>query len=166
MFSRSIITESSSIIKFYKKSRFSLYFAKLQLHIIAIIISAMIKKGFVGKVTNVAELMPFRHRTNIGKVLTKSPWNEDYVERALRKLVVKKIWDISKATGKPIYVARDDTISERTVPSSKALGERKKNRLLKSVPVQNSKSKRRNKGDFLYNSIIGTLVKKIYMLQN
>jgi hypothetical protein len=29
--------------------------------------------------------------------------------------------DISKATGEPIYVAIDDTISERTVPSSKAL---------------------------------------------
>jgi len=41
----------------------------------------MIKKGFVGKVTNVAELMPFRHRTNIRKFLTKSPWNEDeYVD--------------------------------------------------------------------------------------
>ena len=109
MFSRSIITESSSIIKYYKKSRFSLYFTKLQLHIIALIISAMIKKGFVGKVTNVAELMPFRHRTNIGKFLTKSPWNEDYVERALRKLVVKKNLGYSKATGKPIYVAIDDT---------------------------------------------------------
>jgi len=78
MFSRSIITESSSIIKFYKKSIFSLYFTKLQLHIIALIISAMIKKGFVGKVTNVAELMPFRHRTNIGKFLTKSPWMKEH----------------------------------------------------------------------------------------
>lgn len=90
MFNRSIITESSSIIKFYKKSIFSLYFTKLQIHIIALIISAMIKKGFVGKVTNVAELMPFRHTTNMEKFLIKSPWNEDYVERALRKLVVKK----------------------------------------------------------------------------
>lgn len=33
----------------------------------------------------------------------------------------KKFGDISKATGKPIYVVIDDTISERTVPSSKAL---------------------------------------------
>ncbi len=63
-------------------------------------------KGFVGKVTNVAELMPFRHRANIEKFLTKSPWNEDCVDRALRKLVVKNR-DISKATGKPIYVAID-----------------------------------------------------------
>lgn len=121
MFIGSIITNSSSIIKFLKESRFALYFTKPQLHIIALIMSAMIKKGFVGKVTDVAELMPFRHRTNVGKFLSKSPWNEDYVERALRNLVIKKIWEISKATGKPIYVAIDDTISERTVPSSKAL---------------------------------------------
>jgi len=121
MFIGSIITNSSSIIKFLKESRFAIYFTKPQLHIIALIMSAMIKKGFVGKVTDVADLMPFRHRTNIGKFLSKSPWNEDFIERALRNLVIKKIWEISKATNNPIYVAIDDTISERTVPSSKAL---------------------------------------------
>ncbi|MDT8719035.1 transposase [Clostridium sp. 19966] len=121
MFIESIITNSSSIIKFLKKSRLALYFTKPQIHIIALIMSAMIKKGFSGKVTDAADLMPFRHRTNIGRFLSQSPWNEDYVERALLKLVVQKIWDISKATDKPIYVAIDDTISERTVPSSKAI---------------------------------------------
>lgn len=121
MFIGSIITNSSSIIKFLKESRFAIYFTKPQLHIIALIMSAMIKKGFVGKVTDVADLMPFRHRTNIGKFLSKSPWNEDFIERALRNLVIKKIWEISKATNNPIYIAIDDTISERTVPSSKAL---------------------------------------------
>lgn len=121
MFNNSIITKSSSIIKFLKESRFTIYFNKPQLHIIALIIYAMIKKGFSGKVTDVSESMPFRHRTNIGRFLSKSPWNEDYVERALRNLVIKKIWDISRTTGEPIYVAIDDTISERTVPSSKAL---------------------------------------------
>ena len=121
MFIGSIITNSSSIIKFLKESRFAIYFTKPQLHIIALIMSAMIKKGFVGKVTDVADLMPFRHRTNIGKFLSKSPWNEDFIERALRNLVIKKIWEISKSTNNPIYVAIDDTISERTVPSSKAL---------------------------------------------
>ncbi|MDU4587688.1 MULTISPECIES: transposase [Clostridium] len=75
----------------------------------------------MGKVTDVADLMPFRHKTNIGKFLSKSPWNEDFIERALRNLLIKEIWKISKATNSPIYVAIDDTISERTVPSSKAL---------------------------------------------
>lgn len=65
--------------------------------------------------------MPFRHKTTIRKFLSKSPWNEDFIERALRNLVIKKIWEVSKATNNPIYVAIDYTISERTVPSSKAL---------------------------------------------
>ena len=91
MFIGSIITNSSSIIKFFKESRLAIYFTKPQLHIIALIMSAMIKKGFVGKVTDVADLMPFRHRTNIGKFLSKSPWNEDFIERALRNLVIKNI---------------------------------------------------------------------------
>lgn len=121
MFIGSIITNSSSIIKFLKKSRISLYFSKPQIHIIALIMIAMIKKGFSCKVTDAADFMPFRHRTNIGRFLSQIPLNEDYVERALRKLVIQKIWDISKATDKPIYVAIDDTISERTVPSSKAV---------------------------------------------
>lgn len=55
--------------------------------------------------------------SSIIKFLSKSPWNEDFIERALRNLVVKKIWEISKATNNLIYVAIDDTISEGTVPS-------------------------------------------------
>jgi len=31
-----------------------------------------------------------------------------------------RIWETSKTTGKPIYVVIDDTISEKTAPSSKA----------------------------------------------
>ena len=56
MFIGSIITNSSSIIKFLKESRFAIYFTKPQLHIIALIMSAMIKKGFVGKVTDAPTL--------------------------------------------------------------------------------------------------------------
>ncbi len=44
MFIGSIITNSSSVIKFLKESRFAIYFTKLQLHMIALIMSAMIKK--------------------------------------------------------------------------------------------------------------------------
>jgi hypothetical protein len=87
----------------------------------ALIISTMIMKGFKGKITDSYELIPSRHRTSIGKFLSNSPWNEDYIERALQKSVIKTIWDISRKTGKPIYIIIDDTISEKTVPSSKAL---------------------------------------------
>jgi hypothetical protein len=87
----------------------------------ALIMSTMVMKGFNGKITDSYELQPARHRTSIGKFLSNSPWNEDYIERALQKYVIKIIWDISIKTGEPIYIIVDDTISEKTVPSSKAL---------------------------------------------
>lgn len=80
----------------------------------------MVTKGYCGKITDVSDCMPVRHRTNIGKFLSDSPWNEDFIERALKKHVIKRIWETSKTTGKPIYIVIDDTISEKTVPSSKA----------------------------------------------
>jgi len=101
--------------------RLNLYLSKPQLHHLVIIISSMVMKGYCGKITDSYELMPVRHRTSIGKFLSNSTWNEDYIERALQKYVINTIWDISKKTSCPIYVIIDDTISERTVPSSKAL---------------------------------------------
>ncbi|KYH29722.1 hypothetical protein CLTEP_26970 [Clostridium tepidiprofundi DSM 19306] len=39
---------------------------------------------------------------------------------AFSKFAIKRIWDLSRTTGQPIYVIIDDTISERTIPSSRA----------------------------------------------
>jgi hypothetical protein len=52
--------------------------------------------------------------------LNKSPWDEALVLKSLQEHVINSIWKISKTTGNPIYVIIDDTISEKTVPSSKA----------------------------------------------
>lgn len=59
-------------------------------------------------------------RTSVGKFSSKSPWNEDYVLRALQQSAIKKIWQLSKDTGKPIYMIIDDTICKKTKPSSRA----------------------------------------------
>ncbi len=79
----------------------------------------MVTKGYCGKITDISDFMPVRHRTNIGKFLSDSPWNDDSVERALKKRVIARMWETSRLTKKPIYVVIDDTISEKTVPSSK-----------------------------------------------
>ena len=120
MFRDTIITDTSFVSKFILGLKLGLYLSKPQLHHLILIISTMIMKGYNGKITDSYELMPARHRTCIGKFLSNSTWNEDYVHKALQKYVVKTIWDISKETGCPIYVIIDDTISERTKPSSKA----------------------------------------------
>lgn len=121
MFRDSIIAKTSTIFKFLFALKFTLYLTTPQLHHLTLIMSTMIMKGFNGKITDSYELLPSRHRTSIGRFLSDSPWNEDYIERALQKHVLKTVWDLSRDTGKPIYVILDDTISEKTVPSSKAL---------------------------------------------
>lgn len=120
MFNNSIVTKSSPIYKFLISLRITLYLTTPQIHHMIVFINSMVTKGYCGKITDVSDFMPSRHRTNIGKFLSESPWNEGFIERALKKHVIMRIWEMSKTTDKPIYVVIDDTISEKTVPSSKA----------------------------------------------
>jgi Transposase DDE domain len=120
MFNNSIVTKSSTIYKFLIELKITLYLTTPQIHHLILFINSMVTKGYCGKVTDVSDFMPVRHRTNIGKFLSESPWDENFVEKALKKRVIMRIWETSKTTGKPIYVVIDDTISEKTVPSSKA----------------------------------------------
>lgn len=89
-------------------------------HICAFIFGT-VGRGCNGKVSRVTEnCYGARHRTSVGYFLSNSTWNEDYVLRALQKFAIKKIWQLSKDTGKPIYVIIDDTICKKTKPSSQA----------------------------------------------
>ena len=115
-----IITASSSIIKFLLKLDLDLFLTDPQLKHAIAFISAMVLRGYDGKVSAIAELSSHRHRTSVGHFLSKSPWNEKLVMDSLKEHVIKRIWKLSETTGNPIYVIIDDTISEKTVPSSKA----------------------------------------------
>lgn len=115
-----IITASSSIIKFLIKLDLDLFLTEPQFKHVISFISAMVLKGYNGKVTDVAELTSHRHRTCVGEFLSKSPWDEKLVLESLKEHVIKRIWKLSEVTDNPIYVIIDDTISEKTVPSSKA----------------------------------------------
>jgi len=120
MFDDLIINNSFNIIKFLNRLDLDLFFTKPQLrHIIAFVI-AMALKGYKGKVSDASELTSHRHRTNIGKFLNKSPWNEEFLTQAIREYNIKCIWRMSKNTGNPIYIIIDDTVCEKTLPSSKA----------------------------------------------
>nr|WP_238475977.1 transposase [Clostridium manihotivorum] len=120
MFQNTIISDELSIHKFFKQLNFDLYLTKPQLKHLESIINAMLSKGYKGKISDIAELASQRHRTSITRFLASSSWNEDFLIKALKKLVVELIWSKSKETNKPIYFIIDDTISEKTKPSSKA----------------------------------------------
>lgn len=121
MFQKSIISKELSIDKFFNQLNFDLYLTKPQSKHIKNIMNAMVVKGFNGKVSDVAALASPRHRTSITRFLSSSNWNEDLLRNSLRSLVVDLIWNKSKESNKPIYFIIDDTISEKTKPSSKAI---------------------------------------------
>lgn len=120
MFQNSIISDKLSIYKFFEKLNFDLYLTKPQIQHLENIMNAMISKGFNGKVSDIAELTPARHRTSITRFLSNSSWNEKLLKRSLKAYTVELIWDKSRETRQPIYFIIDDTISEKIKPSSKA----------------------------------------------
>lgn len=120
MFNDLIINNSFDIIKFLNKLNLDLFYSSPQLKHIAAIIMAMIIKGFNGKVSDVHEATSHRHHTTIGKFLNNSTWNESFLSEEIRSYAIKRIWQLSQQTKEPIYVIIDDTVNEKTVPSSKA----------------------------------------------
>lgn len=121
MFHNTIISNELSLHKFFKQLNFDLYLTKPQLNHLESIMDAMISKGFKGKVSDIAELAPARHRTSITRFLSNSSWDEKLLERALKAYIVELIWARARETKQPIYFIIDDTISEKTKPSSKAI---------------------------------------------
>ena len=121
MFQKSIISKELSIDKFFNQLNFDLYLTKPQSKHMKNIMNAMVVKGFNGKVSDVATLASPRHRTSITRFFSTSNWNEELLRNSLRSLVLELIWNKSKESNKPIYFIIDDTISEKTKPSSKAI---------------------------------------------
>lgn len=116
-----IIPESQRVGNYLVAIGLSLLLTSPQLAHICAFISAMTQKGFRGKITDVVELLlESKHRTTIGKFLCSKAWKEELVLKKYQKFVIAVIWGISVATGFPIYFIIDDTISEKTKPSSKA----------------------------------------------
>jgi|GEM_PF-2669998 len=91
MFNNSIVTKSSAIYKFLIELKMTLYLTTPQIHHLILFINSIMTKGYCGKVTDVSDFMPVRHRTNIGKFLSESPWDENFVEKALKKRVIMRV---------------------------------------------------------------------------
>lgn len=117
-----IITCTESLRKFLIALRLTFLLTKPQIANLASIIASAMQGGFDGKITNVPELsMRNVHRTSIGKFLSKSPWPTSLVMDKYQLYVLAQINLQARKTGCPVYVILDDTISEKTKPSSKAL---------------------------------------------
>lgn len=81
----------------------------------------MFSKGYNGIVANVVEFTLRRHLISIARFLSNSTWDETLLRKSLKALVLELIWKKSRETKKPIYFIIEDTISEKTKLSSKAV---------------------------------------------
>lgn len=91
MFQNSIILNYLSLYKFFKQLNFDLYLTKPQLKHLEGIITAMILKGFNGKVSDIVELASKKHRTSITRFLSKNNWDENLLINALKSKVIDLI---------------------------------------------------------------------------
>jgi hypothetical protein len=115
------ITENTKIRNFLIMLGLVLFLTKPQIAHICSFIAASTQRGFRGKIIDIEDLLiESKHRTSIGKFLCSTAWNESFILKKLQQFVIGLIWSLSMATGMPIYIIIDDTISEKTKPSSKA----------------------------------------------
>ena len=87
-------------------------------YIISILITAF-SCGYRGKTVDIARNSD-RHRTSISRFLRYEDWDDSALEETMRKLVIDIIYEESRKSGMPILFIVDDTISSKTIPSSKA----------------------------------------------
>ena len=120
MFCELIIKALPTLVKFCSKLELDFYFTKPQVRHMQAFVVAMLLNGYSGKLSQVSGLAHHADRTCVSRFLNSKSWNEAHLLKTLNAYVIGKIWSHSRKTGLPIYVLIDDTICEKTKPSSKA----------------------------------------------
>lgn len=117
----SILADDSTIHNFISKLCPPLYFSEPARKHIANFITGASQKGYRGKVTDLVELgFASCHCTTFGHFLSKGSWDESYLWRAMKDLVLATVQKAAKQITSPIFAIYDDTISKKTKPSSQA----------------------------------------------
>ncbi|MCX8009419.1 MAG: IS701 family transposase, partial [Patescibacteria group bacterium] len=115
------LAHHQGIHKFFTMLGLALYFSKPVMKHLVHIVDAMITKGFSGTLTDLhhGSFHP-NHRTTLSHFFTKSPWEEETLLRKLQQWVLHRVERSSKREHHPIFVSIDDTICQKTKPSSRA----------------------------------------------
>ena len=120
MFCELIIKAIPELVKYTQVLELNFYFTKPQVKHMQAFILAMMMRGYCGKITNVSDQILHTDHSCISRFLDSDSWNDAFLIRTLNAYVTTKIWDYSRKTNLPIYLIIDDTICEKTMPSSKA----------------------------------------------
>jgi hypothetical protein len=119
MFQDLIINEFQALVNFFNELNITENFLKPQIKNMMAFIVSMMLDGFHGKLINVSDFALNTTRTPITRFLNSMAWDDQMLLNAMQQYAIKRIWEKSVETGKPIYIIIDDTIAEKTKPSSK-----------------------------------------------
>ncbi len=115
------LAHHQGIHKFFTTLGLALYFSKPVMKHLVHIVDAMITKGFSGTLTDLhhGSFHP-NHRTTLSHFFTKSPWEEETLLEKLQQWILRRVERIAKQENQPLFVSIDDTICQKTKPSSRA----------------------------------------------
>ncbi|BBW97112.1 IS701 family transposase [Geobacillus icigianus] len=115
------LAHHQGIHKFFMTLGLALYFSKPVIKHLVHLVDALTTKGFSGTLTDVRywSFHP-NHRTTLSHFFTKSPWNEEKLLEKLQEWILRQIERLAKQENQPLFVSIDDTICQKTKPSSRA----------------------------------------------
>lgn len=106
----------------FRQWKLPLYFSKPAQNHIAHFVDGMLSESFSGTLTDIhRESLHSRDRRSISHFLSHGDWNEQHLDHIVQTLSYKEVSRISKQHNNPMFVLLDDTVCEKTKPSSQAL---------------------------------------------
>ncbi|WP_340400506.1 transposase [Paenibacillus sp. FSL H8-0079] len=98
-----------------------LYFSKPVLQHIKYFVDGMLSNGFTGTLTDIhRESLQERDRRTLSHFLAHGNWNTSYLKRITQRVAFQQIKACAQRDRSPIFVILDDTVYEKTKPSSQA----------------------------------------------
>lgn len=114
------IPPSTLICNFLRSMNEETGYPKLVIKHLTAILTAMALKGFTAKMTDVDEVSSC-HRTTISRFLSnEQTWDDEPLKAHIRKESFERIQVLSTQKATPLFVSIDDTVNEKTKPSSQA----------------------------------------------
>jgi hypothetical protein len=115
------LPHQKEIYQYLIKQGFDLYISKPGLAHMVHFIDGVTQKGFSGTLTDIHSLShETRHRTTINHFLHRGRWDEKWLQQHIQQQTLRSIQREAKRTGLPIFVIIDDSLCEKTKPSSQA----------------------------------------------
>ncbi|WP_025683922.1 IS701 family transposase [Paenibacillus maysiensis] len=115
------LTQQSHWNNLFKQWKLPLYFTKPALHHIKYFVDGMLSTGFTGTLTDIhRESLQDRDRRTLSHFLSHGHWNTPYLKRIVQRVAFQQIKESAQQHHSPIFVILDDTVCEKTKPSSQA----------------------------------------------